>query len=406
MKFQKLTLQNGIRLIHSEVKSKVAHLALLVNTGSRDENEDEHGVAHFIEHTLFKGTKKRKAYQINSRLDNSGGELNAYTTKEETCVQATFLQPDYDKAIELISDIVFNSTFPEKEIIKEREIIIDEINSYKDSPSEQIFDDFEDLIFQNSYIGRNILGTPESLKTIDRERLRNFVRKNYNTDEIVICSIGNLSFKKFCAKVNKYFADYSANPRTHKRSTPEIYKPQSRELDFNTHQAHCIIGCRAYNINEPKQYPFLLLNNILGGPGLNSRLNNIIREKHGLVYNVESNFNSYSDTGVFSIYLGTDIDYLDKCQQLIYSELKRLRDKKLSIRLLKQAKRQLSGQIIIAYEQNEAVMLAAAKKTLQRKDIRTLDDIISMIENITAEEIIEVANEIFQSDDFTTLIYR
>jgi predicted Zn-dependent peptidase len=331
MIFETHTLSNGIRLIHRPVNANVAHCGIILNTGSRDEQEDEWGIAHFIEHVVFKGTTKRKAYHILSRMEDVGGELNAYTTKEETCIYTTFLDKDYKRALELISDITFNSVFPEKELEKEKEVILDEINSYKDSPSELIFDDFEELLFKKDPIGRNILGTPKHIKAFKRDDILKFISNNYHTDQMVISSVGNIPFKKLVKMVEKYFGEIPENIRTEKRQKPNFYKPRTQTLIKNTYQRHCVLGNVAYDLNDDKRIPLSLLTNILGGPGMNSRLNLSLREKHGLAYNIESNYTPYVDTGVFSIYFGTDKGYLDKCLSLIDKELNLLCTKKLGV---------------------------------------------------------------------------
>ncbi|MBE9511684.1 MAG: insulinase family protein, partial [Bacteroidetes bacterium] len=279
MEYQTYILSNGIKLIHKPVKSPVAHAGIIINTGSRDEQKEEHGIAHFIEHMIFKGTKKRKAFHILSRLEDVGGELNAYTSKEETCIYASFMKKDYQRAFELISDIVFNSSFPERELEKEKEVIIEEINSYLDQPGEQIFDDFEELIYKNAPIGRSILGTPEKLRKLSKNTLNRFIQQHYNTDQIIVCSVGNLSFPRLVKYFEKYFGNVPATYRTWQRKKAGSYNPEIKIIDKDTYQSHCIIGNRAYDLNDKHRTDLFLLNNILGGQGLNSRLNLSLREK-------------------------------------------------------------------------------------------------------------------------------
>jgi predicted Zn-dependent peptidase len=304
--FQYHTLSNGIRLVHKHVDSIVAHFGIIINTGSRDEEIQEQGLAHFIEHVIFKGTSKRKSYYILSSMENVGGELNAFTSKEETCIYSSFLSKFYQRAIELISEITFDSTFPEKELKKEKDVVIDEINSYKDSPSEEIFDDFEDLIFDGHSIGRNILGTPKNIKKFNKTSILDFIEKNYHTDQIVISSVGNIEFSKLVKLVEKSFGGIKEKCRSHQREKFTDYKAKTIHIKKKTFQTHCMIGNVAYSSTEEKKTGLILLNNILGGPGMNSRLSLAIREKYGFCYNIESNYTPYSDIGFFSIYLGTE----------------------------------------------------------------------------------------------------
>ncbi|BDX37040.1 peptidase M16 [Tenuifilaceae bacterium CYCD] len=406
MDFELYTLSNGIRIAHKRVNSPVAYCCIMVNTGTRDELEEEHGMAHFIEHVIFKGTKKRRAYHIMSRLEDVGGELNAYTTKEETVVHATFLKNDYSRAIELISDIVFRSTFPEKEIKKEKDVIIDEINSYKDNPSELIYDDFEDLVYEGHSFGRNILGTKRHLKTFSRKHINEFIARNYNTDQIIFCSVGDISFSRVKKLAERNLGWISANYRKNKRTAINIYHPKSKSISKSTYQAHCIIGTVAYDLQNPKRISMFLLNNILGGPGSNSRLNLALREKHGYAYNVESMYTPYTDTGLFTIYFGTDKDNLEKAYSTVIKELNKIRDQRLGVMQLSKAKRQLIGQMAISAESNENLMLSAAKSFLVYAQPDNLLTIFNQIENITSSEIIEVANEIVVPNLLSTLIYR
>ena len=337
------TLDNGIRLVHYRIPGLVAHCGLIINTGSRDETISEHGIAHFIEHMLFKGTKKRKAYHILSRLEDVGGELNAYTTKEETAIHASFLKEDYERAIELISDISFNSVFPEKEIEKEKDVVIEEINSYLDNPSELIFDDFEELIFSNQPIGRNILGTPDSVKSFSQKSIKSFISKNYNTSQMVFCSVGNIADEKILKLFRLNFENIVTEKQAEKINRSWLYKPASVTKKMNTYQNHCIMGNLAYDLKDNRRMGMFLLNNILGGQGLNSRLNLSLREKHGFAYNVESSYSPYNDTGIFSIYFGTDSQYLNKSIAIALIELGKLRNTKLGTIQLSKAKSQIKA---------------------------------------------------------------
>ncbi len=406
MVFETHTLSNGIRLIHHSVNANVAHCGIILNTGSRDEKEEEWGIAHYIEHVVFKGTTKRKAYHILSRMEDVGGELNAYTTKEETCIYTTFLDKDYTRAIELISDITFNSIFPEKELEKEKEVILDEINSYKDSPSELIFDDFEELIFKGDPIGRNILGTPKHVKAFKRDDILNFIKNNYHTDQMVISSVGNIKFSRLVKIVEKYFGEIPESIRTTKRNKPNSYEARTQTMIKKTYQRHCVMGNIAYDLDDERRIPLSLLTNILGGPGMNSRLNLTLRERHGLAYNIEANYTPYADTGVFSIYFGTDKGNLDKCLSLINKEMDLLCTKKLGPGQLTRAKNQMIGQIAISTENNENLMLSIGKSFLLYNRIDSLEELYQKVESITAEELLEVANEILNKDLLTTLMYK
>ncbi|NLB92402.1 MAG: insulinase family protein, partial [Bacteroidales bacterium] len=284
------TLPNGIRLIHKPTDSPVGHLGILINTGSRDEDPDEHGLAHFIEHSVFKGTKKRKAFHVLSRIEDVGGELNAYTTKEETILYSTFLAEFYERAAELLSDILFNSVYPEKELKREKEVVIEEINSYKDSPAELIFDDFEELVYDGHPIARNILGTPECIARFDRDSIIRFTANNYHTDQMVISSVGKINFEQLKKYIQRYFGFAETRTRLNGRKRFENYSPNKRILQKDTFQAHCILGNVALEIMHPKRIAMVLLNNIIGGQAMNSRLNLALRERKGMAYNIESGY--------------------------------------------------------------------------------------------------------------------
>ncbi len=406
MDYESYTLENGIRIIHLHSKSAVGHCGLIINAGSRDEEDHEHGMAHFIEHAIFKGTKKRKAYHILSRLDDVGGEINAYTTKEETTIHTSFLKNDYERAIELISDITFNSTFPGKEITREKEVIIEEINSYKDDPAELIFDEFEELIFKNQPLGKNILGNPKDLRRFTKKDIESFIAKNYHTDEMVFCSVGDISFAKVKKLSQKYFGQIEPNPRTKDRNRIESYIPETKIVKKKTHQTHCVIGNIAYNSHDKRKVIMTLLDNMLGGPGLNSRLSLLLREKHGLAYHVESNYSPYTDIGVFSVYFGTDKENFIKCMKLIKKEFQSLRTKKLGEVQLKKAKRQLFGQIAISSENNASLMLGMGKSFLLFNKVDDLEEIKKKIEAITIDDIQEVANEVLDIDKMSMLVYQ
>jgi len=405
MEYQLFTLPNGIRVIHQQVDSPVAHFGMIVNTGSRDEMENEQGMAHFIEHTIFKGTQKRKAVQIINCLEDVGGELNAYTTKEETAIYATFLTEFYPRAIELVSDIVINASYPEKELELEKEVIIEEINSYNDSPSELIFDEFEELIFNGHPIARNILGTPESIRSFNRLQVKSFIRNNYHTNEMVICSVGKINPLKFEKLVSRCFNPLHENIQTNTRTEFINYTPKSIEVVKDTFQSHCIIGSEAYNLKHELRLPMVLLNNILGGSSMNSRLNMALRERNGLAYNVESNYSPYTDTGAFMVYFGTERKNLYKAIDLVEKELQLLRAKKLGPQLLTHSKKQMIGQLAISNENREELMLTIGRSYLYFNKVDSLTDVFQKIENISADDLHQISNEILTKNNLSKLIF-
>ncbi|MFO8000060.1 MAG: pitrilysin family protein [Marinilabilia sp.] len=400
------TLSNGIRLVHHRVASPVGHCGLLINTGSRDENADEHGMAHFIEHIIFKGTQKRKTWHVLSRLDDVGGELNAYTSKEETAIYASFLLQDSERALELLHDITFHSVFPEKEMKKEKEVIIDEINSYKDNPAELILDDFEELVFNDGPMGHNILGTADTIKKFKREDVLKFIRNNYHTDQMVLCMVGDLEPKQFLKMAEKYFGEETPNYRQSKRPDTPGYHPATVRKELDTFQSHISIGNIAYDLEDPRRLGLSLLNNLLGGPGMNSRLNMALREKNGIAYNIESIYTPYYKTGVFSIYFGTDSHNIDRSLRIARREMARLRNQKLGNMQLHKARRQLKGQITISAENRENLMLNIGKSFLLYNKVETLADIYRKIDNLTASDLLDIANEIFDEQKLSYLIYE
>ena len=405
MNYQTHTFANGIRLIHRQVPNMVAHFGILMNTGSRDEKPAQHGMAHLVEHMLFKGTKKRKAYHILSRMEDAGGEINAYTTKEETAVYTSFMKEDYERSIELLSDILNNSVFPENELLKEKEVIIDEINSYLDNPSEQIFDDFEEKLFHAQAIGRNILGTSASLGKTNRKGLTDFFQQNYHTDEMVLSSVGDISFPLLIRLVEKYFGKVPGKSRPENRIAITETTPFANKVEKNTYQAHFIIGNLAYPLLDERRIPLHLLNNILGGPGLNTRLNMTLREKNGLSYHAESHYNPYSDTGVFCVYFSSEKQKMDKSLNVVLQEFKKLREKKLGSLQLHKAKKQLLGQIAIAAENHENLLLTMAKSLLVFNRFDSMEEIAAKIEMISDSQLLGIANEIFREEHLSHLIF-
>ena len=406
MQYNIHTLSNGLRIIHEPSSSKVAYCGFAVDAGTRDEAENEQGMAHFVEHLIFKGTRKRKAWHILNRMENVGGDLNAYTNKEETVIYSAFLTEHFGRALELLADIVFHSTFPQNEIEKETEVIIDEIQSYEDTPSELIFDDFEDMIFRNHPLGRNILGRPDLLKKFRSEDAMAFTSRFYQPSNMVFFVLGDFNFQKIVRQVEKLLVDLPLVTVENQRTIPPLYVPEQLVVHKETHQAHVMIGSRGYNAYDDKRTALYLLNNILGGPGMNSRLNVSLRERSGLVYTVESNLTSYTDTGAFCIYFGTDPEDVDTCLKLTYKELKRMRDVKMTSSQLMAAKKQLIGQIGVASDNNENNALGMAKTFLHYNKYESSESVFRRIEALTAEGLLEVANEMFAEEYLSTLIYR
>lgn len=399
-------LSNGIKLIHIQSPSAVAHCGFFINTGTRDETLSENGMAHFIEHLIFKGTKKRKSFHVLSRLEDVGGDLNAYTTKEETCVHASFLRGYYERTFELFSDIVFHSTFPEKAIISERDVVIDEINSYKDSPAEYIFDEFEEIIFGDHPLGMQILGRKKYLDKFKRQDVLDFIRKNYNTDQMVLASVGNISDHKILNYFEKHFKDIPENIRSTQRQPFLNFVPFKTEKRKNTFQVHALLGNIGYNFNDPRRVGLHLLSNIIGGPGMISRLNLALRERRGLSYNIEASYTPYSDTGLFNLYFSTDKNDLGKCLEIIEKEFKTLCSKPMGTVQLKKAKQQISGQLAISYESYESQMLSIGKSYLVYGKVDSIEEMFNKIEAITASELVDIANEILNRDTLSSLIYK
>jgi len=406
MEYNFLELKNGIRIVHKPIKNEVAHCGFIIKTGSRDENIDQNGITHFIEHAIFKGTKKRKTHHILNRIDNVGGEINAFTTKEKTSVYASFTKEYFERALELLTDILFNSTYPENELRKEKDVIIDEINSYLDSPYEQIYDDFEDLIFKGHPLGMNILGTVDSVKRINRKKILSFIKENYQTNQIVFSVVGDISLKKIEKLCKKYLNEIPEKVNTKKRLPFNNYEPIQKEIEKEVYQTHTILGNLAYGTYHKNKTGFILLNNILGGPAMNSRLNMGIREKHGLTYNIESSYTVFSDIGLFYIYLGTDQKHIEKSIKLVHRELKILRDKKMSSSQLQKAKQQIIGQITLSEENNCNVMLGMGKSILLYNKVDSLEEAFNKIKMIKPEELQDIANEIFDTKQLSSLTFK
>ena len=405
MNYHTHTLSNGLRIIHAQNQSAVAYCGYAIDAGTRDEEENEQGMAHFVEHLIFKGTQKRHSWHILNRMEHVGGDLNAYTNKEETVVYSAFLVEHFPRAVELLTDIVFHSTYPQAEIDKEVEVIIDEIQSYEDTPSELIFDDFEELVFPNHPLGRNILGKPELLRQFKSEDALRFTNRFYRPDNMVFFVQGNVDFKRVVRLLEKAVSDIPATITERNRIKPELYIPQNKTIHRDTHQAHVMIGCRSYDTHDKKRTALYLLNNILGGPGMNSRLNVALRERSGLVYNVEANLTSYTDTGLFSVYFGTDQEDVKRCIRLVHKELKRLREKPLSSTQLTTAQKQIIGQIGVAADNFENNALNMAKTYLHYNKYEEPQEVYKRIQSLTSQDLWEVANEMFCEENLSTLIY-
>lgn len=399
-------LSNGLRVVHKQVNRPVAHCGLMINSGTRDELEDEHGLAHFIEHAIFKGTTKRRSFHILNRLDSVGGEIDAYTTKETTCFYGTFLTEYYERAIELISDITLNSTFPEAELEKEKEVVLDEINVYLDTPSDQIYDDFEGQVFKNHPLGNAILGTTKSVRSFKKHHLEKYIARLYTADNMVFSSVGNISAAKLKIKLEKHFGGLKNGRAIQDRSAFENLPRNIVKTPKDTFQTHCILGKAAYDEDEKKRLSFILLNNILGGPAMNSILNLKVREKYGYTYNIESNYSVYADSGLFSIYLASDPKYMNRCITAVQRELRSLRLKRMSTNKISLAKQQLKGQLAISRESNNNMMLSYAKSLLVRDKIDSIETIHQKIDLLNASDLLEAAGDHLNESDLDYLFFE
>jgi len=405
--YELITLPNGIRVMHKETSNtKIAHVGIMLDIGSRDELEHEQGLAHFWEHMAFKGTKKRKAYHIIDRLESLGGELNAYTTKEKICFYASVLDLHLDKAVELLADITFNSTFPTPQIEKERMVILEEMAMYRDTPEDAIQDEFDELLFSNHQLGKNILGNRNSVQGFQQNDFLNFLSRNLNTEKIIISSVGNYSLKKIMKLVEKHIAPIPHKNHTSPRSLFKNYQTTNQSIDKPISQSHMAIGKESFNLHNKKRIPFFLLTNILGGPGMNSRLNLSLREKHGYVYGVDASFSSYVDTGVFAIFFATDPKNLKRSVSLVKKEMEILKKKPLGQIQLHKAKQQLKGQLAMSEENNNAVMLMMAKSMLDLNRVPNINNMFKTIDEITSDQLIELANQTLNWDEMCTLTYN
>ena len=422
MKYNTYTLDNGLRIIHLPSDSKVVYCGYQINAGTRNEEPGEEGLAHFCEHVTFKGTERRKAWHILNCLESVGGDLNAYTNKEGTVYYSAILKEHIARAVDLLTDIVFHSVYPQAEIDKEVEVICDEIESYNDSPAELIYDEFENIIFKGSPLGHNILGTAEQVRSFKTEDALRFTRKLYRPDNAIFFAYGDIDFKKLVRLLKKSFLSEERRVKSEKFNSPEAqtqfniqhltfntqhsFEGQTIVMQKNTHQAHVMIGTRAYDVNDSRRMPLYLLNNMLGGPGMNAKLNLALREHNGLVYTVESTMVAYGDTGIWSIYFGCDEHDVKRCLRLVRKELVKFMQKPLSDAQLKAAKKQIKGQVGVACDNRENFALDFGKSFLHYGWEKNVDRLYEQVDEITAEQIQAVAQELFDKDRLTTLIFR
>ena len=412
MKYNTHTLDNGLRIIHLPSDSKVVYCGYQINAGTRDEEPGEEGLAHFCEHVTFKGTERRKACHIINALERVGGDLNAYTNKEGTVYYSAILKEHIARAVDLLSDIVFHSVYPQAEIDKEVEVICDEIESYNDSPAELIYDEFENILFKDSSLGHNILGTAEQVRSFTTEDALRFTRKLYRPDNAIFFAYGDIDFKKLVKLVGRALADDDSGKLAAEKlpknypSVGEEIAGQTIVMQKNTHQAHVMIGTRAYDVNDDRRMPLYLLNNILGGPGMNAKLNLALREHNGLVYTVESTMVAYGDTGTWSIYFGCDEHDIKRCLRLVRKELDRMMEKPLSDSQLKAAKKQIKGQIGVACDNRENFALDFGKSFLHYGWEKNVDCLYEQVEAITSQQIQDVARELFDKNRLITLIFK
>ena len=404
--YQLVTLNNCLRFAHLNVSSTLlVHCGFVVNSGSRDDGPIE-GIAHFLEHMLFKGTHKRKTVHVLNHLENVGGELNAFTTKELTSVYATVQKKHFQRAVDILVDITFRSSFPEVEIQKEKTVIKDEINMYLDNPDENIYDEFQEMVFENHPLAHNILGSEKSISQINAGNLKDFVTNNYTAANIVFVVVGNVSLNRTVEALNKFMADIELPSSIKKHNYQPInYSRKRIEKPSDFGQSYGIMGIPCYTDTHEMRYPMILLNNLLGGPGMNSRLNLGIREKYGFTYHIESGYSAFSDTGLFHCYLSCEERYLKRSFQLIRKELQKLKTNKLGKLQLQQAKNQIAGNLIISSESRNGLLLHIGKGIVKYGHANSIVETISKIENVTAEQVLAAANEIFNFEDFSELIY-
>ncbi len=397
-------LPNGLKVAYSRRNGNVAYCGLAVNAGSRDENDLSPGLAHFVEHTIFKGTRKRRAWHILNRMERVGGELNAYTSKEETLVYSVFPAGNMNRALELIADLVANSVFPAHEIEKEREVVIEEIQSYLDTPSEAIYDDFEDLMFAGSGLGHNILGTEECLSKLGSADCMDYLKRMYVPSNMVLFAVGSLPEERFMKLAERYFAGMNHDLARGQRVAPLVVAPFDIRRSIDSHQAHTIVGAHTFGMHDSRKYALLLLNNILGGPGMNSTLNVAIRERRGYAYTVESSVTLFSDCGLFAVYVGSDQRHVEKCRRLIADELDRFASAPMSRVALGAAKKQFVGQLLVGSENLENYALSLGKSVLNFGKFQTTAELAAVIGETTADDIRMVAGQL--SEHLSSLSFR
>lgn len=399
------TLANGLKIILSRTPSRVTYSGVYINVGSRDEAGADEGMAHFIEHSLFKGTEHRRAYHILNRIDGVGGELNAFTTKEETCVYASSLSEHLERCLELFADILFHSTFPQHEIEKERDVVLEEINSYNDSPAELIYDQYEELAYEGHPLAHNILGSKRNVKRFTPESIKRFMRSNYTPSRMVVTVSGDVKFDRLVRLCEKYFGSYENHPSAVDRSLRPRFQVFDRYVNRHTHQAHLLLGCEAPDVYHSDKTAFTLLNNFLGGPAMNSRLNVAVRERYGFCYSIESQYVPFSDTGLFYIYAGVDLDAQERARRLIVDELMRMAEQPLSAAQLRSAQRQMVGQMAINDDFGMNEMQSIGKAYLCYDHVNTLEEMEADLMAVTAADLQRVARERFAPERFSTLVY-
>lgn len=410
MKYNTHTLANGLRVIHLPSASPVLYCGYQINAGTRDEDRGDEGLAHFCEHATFKGTSHRRGSHVASYLETVGGDINAFTVKEATVYHAAVLRDHAERAVDLLSDIVFRSTYPSAELQKEVEVICDEIESYNDTPSELIFDEFENIIFSGHPLGHNILGTSERVRSYGHDDALRFVNRYYLPQNAVFFAYGDVDFQRLLRWLEKYTRDVP-DEREGFVERPQVPLPNAPlgatiVRERGTHQAHVVMGTRAYSVDDPRRMTLYLLNNIIGGPAMNSRLNVALREKSGLVYTVESLMTCYGDTGLWAVYFGCDARDVDRCLRLTRRKLDEMAENQLSEGQISRAKRQLKGQIGVACDNRESFALDFGRSYLHFGRERDIATIFAQIDAVTPRQLQEVAQEVFLPSAITTLVYR
>ena len=407
MQYNTATLNNGLRIIHLPNNSKIAYCGYQIKAGTRNEKPGDEGLAHFCEHVTFKGTQTHTSTAIINKLESVGGDLNAFTNKEDTVFYSAIPVEHFAKAVDVLSDIVFYSIFPQAEIDKEVEVICDEIESYNDSPAELIYDEFENLVFKGHPLGHNILGSADRVRgfaTVDAMR---FTQQYYRPDNAIFFVYGNIDFKRLVKTLEKLTPkQLQENVVDEALVVANGKLPELTILNHDTHQAHVMIGNRAYSATHPLRIPLYLLNNMLGGPGMNARLNVILRERRGLVYSVESSMVCYGDTGLWSVYFGCDPHDVNRCVRLVKGEFNRLMEKPLPEKPLAAAKKQIKGQLAVACDNNENFAIDFGKSFLHFGDEKDIEKLYQKIDAVTAEQIQQVAKEIFDKDSLATLVIK